>query len=256
MKLIILFSLFFWLGGCQKSEEKKQSQIPPVFKSSGGSVGGSSPVEFCDVYVSADAFIFGKIKSVEMIQDPFFIKSQTGEWVAVSDGDLIECTGYDPVLKITISVENFLSYYNTTLENLDVDLMIGMSWFQGMNPSPSPSLHFDGRGTSLSSNEVSWNPEHCSENEPCPLTPGMEIGLFAVQHPNYNQWVISEGLIWFPGMRLEGERYSNIYSKSSIADIINATDECKDYQSPFTEERRDEKTKIDIINVNTPKCYQ
>lgn len=264
---VILFFLCFLIS-CSSDEEQKSASTPdgeqksedadqssqaedylpmhPYFKVYVDPFGKIVPEEFCNMYLSADAFIFGSIVSVEMTEEPFVARDPiTGERNAdIVVESLDQCAGVSPALKIDIEVENFFSGYEFEQPRI-ISLYIGRERAWYMKPEPVPDFTI---GPRLNSSVVTWKNEGCESGQPCALIAGQQLGFFAniyVDDGRNEIWYLSEYFFWsssasYPQDEGESPRYLNIKNKSNLTDIKNGIDTCNDWVSETVTARRNE----------------
>jgi hypothetical protein len=257
------------IGHEQTTENKKTSQNPPSFNVSGGwsLAGDAPPRHFCDMYLAADAFVFGSIVAVEMAEEPFTtIDPQTGSpSTTMAAQSIDECISVTPALKITVEISFFLTNYAVE-QSPTISLYIGPSMTNYMEPqpvsdtpwpNPSSDTRSDIRSRMITSN-VYWNNNKCDAGGACPLEVDQQIGFFAMHDASRDLWYLSEWTFWANSAEVNSiipSQYENIQNKKSLTEINESIDECSDYTSQYADHHRTEESRNSgVIHNSLPRC--
>lgn len=272
--LPIIISIIFSLIGCSNNESmeskktlnKKDKDILS-FSSSGSSSGPLQAREFCDIYMSSDAFIYGTIESIEFVETPFFIYDYSTGRGSLSETPLSPeiCSTTAPSLKIDIKVDEFMSGHDLVSPS-KLSLFIGGSDTFSMRPMPIMDVNYVAdSGTRLASNYVAWQ---CDGDDVCGIENGEKIGFFA-----HNHYLQGYGDIWFlfnnkifwsdeafykntEHNKRDGILYSNVYKNKSLQDMSLSINQCSGYRSEEVEGIRNVVNNeiMNLLYASLPTC--
>lgn len=240
------------------------SQIVPRFEFSGGSSSAQNinPEEFCDIYLSADAFIYGTITSIAWVEEPFVVLDlETGAPSPDMFAESVDqCKGLSPALKIDVEVNEFFSGYGLEKPKM-VALYIGYERAKYMQPEPVPNFNWTSGRPRISDSTVTWKSRNCEEDQTCSLNVGHQLGFFTNSYIYQNEneiWYLMEYFFWANslsyGVNGESKYYDNLKNKSSLEDIQNAADNCRGWTSEIVAYRRGDDRQYNVINFSLPHC--
>ena len=252
----------------QINDENAQNEkkIVPFFDFSGGYLPpeGAKVTNFCDMYLSADAFVLGTIQTAEMTENPFVAFDST-TWTVVSETDSNACTGFDPALKIDIKIDQIISNYGLNLPE-KISLYIGIKRFSAMQPEPIPDLELLEKGTFLKTPHIVWSGSDCETGQGCSFFPDQQIGFFANFDSENNILYLTEFAFWsesasysasLKGDSVSSIQFEQLYNKETFSQIEDATVGCGGYESDYIRNHRNSpEVRREIINeLVLPKCF-
>ncbi len=207
-------------------------RAPPVFYFSSGTSSPENPAEdinpqdeFCEMYLSSDAFIWGVVEDAKLIKTPY-LTTATG-WIIVEDVPIEDCNaGMDRAFKLQLKATELHTEYGFTAQQHNtVSLYVGPHWFGYMVPEPLPELR------SIE------NSGACEDGHSCRFVAGQRVGFFAQYNQKYNVWSLSSWAFWSPIRSAEETKYvgswllKSLLNKSSMEEIAEAIALCNGYQS-------------------------
>lgn len=206
--------------------------------------------DFCDMYLSSDAFIWGVVEDAKIIKTPY-LTTDSYQWKIVDDVPIEDCkAGMDPAFTLRLKTTELHSNYGFTAQQHDaVSLYVGPSEFRYMVPEPLPELR------SIENSGV------CEEGHSCRFVAGQRVGFFAQYNQKYNVWYLSSWAFWSPIRSVEETQYvwpwimEGLLGKSSMEEIAEAIALCDGYQSERIARWRDAATRQDWIEEALPRCY-
>lgn len=228
-------------------------RAPPVFYFSSGTSAPYNPAEeinpqdeFCEMYLSSDAFIWGVVENAEIIRTPYV--TATG-WSIVENVPIEDCY-MNPAFKLQLKTTELYSDYGLTAQQYEhVSLYVGPHWFGYMVPEPLPELR------SIENSDV------CEKGHSCRFVAGQRVGFFAQHNQKYNVWYLSAWAFWSPIRSIEETQYvgswllKSLLDKSSMRGITEAMALCEGYQSDRISWAQEAEARQSQIENALPRCY-